>query len=510
MDDEERQQLRELVREHQGRLHVLEQQQAKQGIHAPPHVITEIADIRAEIRRLEAQLGLAAPAARELRQLRQQAFRAYIRKDWAQAMILYAQIAAADPAADDAPAKLAEARRQHRFQSDYEVVRDLRAEGDWQAVLAALDDLKRRAPDYPDRDGLRAWAERESVPARIQAGKFAEALDLLEAVLKRQPADRAAAVLTAALIENPHGPRDQRMRAGELAGRIGDPRYPVTSDEWKVTSEELRSNPATRHSSLVTSYWCFVSPSTYRIGGWEQGKESAEISLLAFWIARYPVTVAQYAPFVKAGYGAAAERWWTPEGWKWRSGVRRVQPSNWEDPNYGGTNQPVIGVSWYEAAAFCAWLNEQAGDALPPGCAVRLPTEAEWEAAAAHDAAGRRRAYPWGNAEPTPDLAIYDASGLNHPAPVGTCPAGAAACGALDMAGNVWEATASSFAVYPSKSAAEVKDFTARESDVPWRGGRWNSGSTSAYVRSGTRIRSYPNYGWSYYGFRVVVAPRSD
>ncbi|HEX9372416.1 MAG TPA: hypothetical protein VF897_15485, partial [Roseiflexaceae bacterium] len=116
MDDEERQQLRELVREHQGRLHVLEQQQAKQGIHAPPHVITEIADIRAEIRRLEAQLGLAAPAARELRQLRQQAFRAYIRKDWAQAMILYAQIAAADPAADDAPAKLAEARRQHRFQ----------------------------------------------------------------------------------------------------------------------------------------------------------------------------------------------------------------------------------------------------------------------------------------------------------------------------------------------------------------------------------------------------------
>jgi formylglycine-generating enzyme required for sulfatase activity len=78
-------------------------------------------------------------------------------------------------------------------------------------------------------------------------------------------------------------------------------------------------------------------------------------------------------------------------------------------------NQPVIDVNWYEATAFCAWLTEQPGDALPAGYALRLPTEAEWEASAAWDGRGGRRPYPWGAAEPTPELAIYDASGLRRP-----------------------------------------------------------------------------------------------
>ncbi|MCS6879936.1 MAG: SUMF1/EgtB/PvdO family nonheme iron enzyme [Oscillochloridaceae bacterium] len=76
-------------------------------------------------------------------------------------------------------------------------------------------------------------------------------------------------------------------------------------------------------------------------------------------------------------------------------------------------------------------------DALPAGHALRLPTAAEWEVAAAWDGGGGYRVYPWGDAPPTPERAIFGDSRRERPTPVGGCPAGAAACGALDMAGNV-------------------------------------------------------------------------
>ncbi len=165
----------------------------------------------------------------------------------------------------------------------------------------------------------------------------------------------------------------------------------------------------------------------------------------------------------------------------------------------------MIGVTWYEAAAFCAWLSEQLGDALPAGYVVRLPTEAEWEAAAAHNGAGQRRLYPWGAREPTPELAIYNASGLRRPAPVGCCPAGAAACGALDLAGNVWEWTASSYAGYPAQSGVLVKDVTADQLDAPVRGGSWDS----TYVRCLAQAGRHPEIGGNDRGFGWWCPPCS-
>ncbi|NCC36023.1 MAG: hypothetical protein EOM24_29010 [Chloroflexia bacterium] len=185
--------------------------------------------------------------------------------------------------------------------------------------------------------------------------------------------------------------------------------------------------------------------------------------------------------FVAEGYGAAAQRWWTPEGWQWKQERKRTEPDWWDDPDNNVANQPVIGVTWYEATAFCAWLSERLAEVLPTGYGLRLPTEAEWEVAAAYDAQRQRRPYPWGDAEPTPDLAIYDASQVGRPAPVGCCPAGAAACGAMDMVGNVWEWASSSYAGYPGEAAQGVKDFTPNDQDVPWRGGSWVWGSM--YVR---------------------------
>src|SRR6266540_452585 len=301
------------------------------------------------------------------------------------------------------------------------------------------------------------------------------------------------------------GDRDQplpiaeRLRAGFLLGDLGDPRLPLAIADWRT---ELMQR--SEQFGAPSGYWCYVRPGAYRIGGWEKRERAANITLPPFWIARFPIAVAQFAPFVEIGYRTEAERWWTVEGWRWKRD--RIELYIWNEAPYDGPNQPVIGVTWYEATAFCAWLSEQLENELPEGYVVRLPTEAEWEAAAAYDAAMARHTYPWGEDEPTPERAIYDGANLGRPAPVG-CPDGAAACGALDMVGNVWEMIVSSYRGYPEQSNAGVKDFTTDAGDVPWRGGAYYSDSTS--VRCGTRDRLNPGNWGNDDGFRVVVAPRS-
>jgi formylglycine-generating enzyme required for sulfatase activity/energy-coupling factor transporter ATP-binding protein EcfA2 len=310
-----------------------------------------------------------------------------------------------------------------------------------------------------------------------------------------------AAIVDLLAVHDPAITVTDRIAAARVLGELGDPRTPVTMDEWQATlarRNEMFGKP--------DGYWCYVKPGTYRIGGWKRSEASANITLRPYWIARYPVTVAQYRAFIDAD-GYARDEYWTLHGRTWKQKRNRTRPLAWDELRYTGANQPVIGVTWYEAAAFCSWLNAHLRAALPEEYALRLPTEAEWEVAAAYDAAGQRRAYPWGSEDPTPERAIYDASRLNAAAPVGCCPAGAAACGALDMAGNVWEVTTSRFDQYPAGSARWEKDVPPDEGDVPWRGGSWWSGST--YVRCGARGRIGPirvRYGS---GFRLVVAPHS-
>jgi len=291
----------------------------------------------------------------------------------------------------------------------------------------------------------------------------------------------------------------QRVEAGTALGELGDPRTPITPDEW--CAELARRN---EQFGVPNGYWCYVQPGTYQIGGWQEDEPSAALSLPGYWIARFPVTVAQYALFVDVGYGPDAERWWTPQGWAWKQQkLVTLLPQHWNKQPYDGRNQPVIGVTWYEAVAFCAWLSERLVDALPAGHALRLPTEAEWEAATYNR--DRRRSYPWGNEPLTPERAIYYASGRMGPAPVGCCPAGAAACGALDLVGNVWEWAASNYWAYPQRSSQEIKEFTQDYSEIPLRGGAYYNYSTS--IQHGARSEYVPGGGISN-SFRVVLVPR--
>jgi iron(II)-dependent oxidoreductase len=169
------------------------------------------------------------------------------------------------------------------------------------------------------------------------------------------------------------------------------------------------------------------------------------VDVPAFRIGRVPVTNGEWRQFIDDG-GYQQQRWWSDPGWIYRQEAGLTVPQFW---NPDGTrtrlghveeipaDEPVQHVTYFEAEAYAAWAG------------ARLPTEVEWEKAAAWDpAAGRRRRFPWGASEPTEHLANLGGDAL-RPAPVGAYPASASAYGAEQMLGDVWEWTTSPLRPWP-------------------------------------------------------------
>ena len=187
-------------------------------------------------------------------------------------------------------------------------------------------------------------------------------------------------------------------------------------------------------------------------------------------ISATPVTNAQYAAFVAA------------------TGAR--SPGHWEgtQPPAALRAHPVTYVDWHEARAFCDWAG------------VRLPTEAEWEVAAAGPAG---RPYPWGAQPPDALLAWF-----GHPddevgtRPVGEQLPGASPDGALDLAGNVWEWTSSLHRPSPYRAEDGREDPTTAGQRV-LRGGSFRSPGAE-YLRGAFRSRSHPTRRRDHIGFRVA------
>jgi formylglycine-generating enzyme required for sulfatase activity len=147
-----------------------------------------------------------------------------------------------------------------------------------------------------------------------------------------------------------------------------------------------------------------------------------------FAIGRYPVTNAQYGRFIEAA-GYTNRAWWTSEGWALREKEGWSEPRFWRDRDWNRRDCPVVGVSWYEALAFCRWLGELSGRV------ITLPTEQQWQRAAQGDDG---RQYPWGNEEPDESLCNWNRN-IDETTPVMRYPAGASPYGVMDMCGNVWE-----------------------------------------------------------------------
>jgi hypothetical protein len=212
--------------------------------------------------------------------------------------------------------------------------------------------------------------------------------------------------------------------------------------------------------------------------------------LSAFRIARYPVTNAQFEAFVGDPQGFASPGWW--EGLAERS----EEP---QQPAWSEGNCPRETVSWYEAVAFCRWLSARLGRE------VRLPHEWEWEKAA-RGSDGRE--YPWGDFYRAGFANIDETEGgagptyLARTTAVGLYPQGASPCGALDMAGNVWEWCLNEY------DKPERTDTTGEEWRVV-RGGSW--GYARGYARVSYRDVRLPGDRDGGFGFRVVcVSPISS
>jgi formylglycine-generating enzyme required for sulfatase activity len=240
-------------------------------------------------------------------------------------------------------------------------------------------------------------------------------------------------------------------------------------------------------------------------------------------LAAYPVTVAQFRPFVEQG-GYHNANWWTPDSWKRREEKKRMQPDEWENPDFALGNHPVVGVSWYEAVAWCRWLTARLPEQgrLPEDMLIRLPTEAEWEWAARGP---ERLRWPWGDDWPKDGVPCNsEEAGLGGTSAVGLFPAGRAqvidpetgltlpgerAEALYDQAGNVWEWCATRWLnEYLLPVTDEWSDDYLVGGDIRvLRGGAW--GNNSARVRGAARDGSYPGFRYDDWGFRCCAATAS-
>jgi formylglycine-generating enzyme required for sulfatase activity len=213
------------------------------------------------------------------------------------------------------------------------------------------------------------------------------------------------------------------------------------------------------------------------------------VALDSFWIDRTEVTNAQYEQCVAAG-------------------ACRPRPSRGSDTHawhYGDSaydDYPAIYVTWYQAETYCGWVRG------------RLPTEAEWEYAARGP---EGRMFPWGDEFDGTRLNYCDSNcerdwadettddGYAKTAPVGSFPAGASWCEALDMAGNVWEWVADWYAsdYYARSPSQNPTGPTSGEYRV-LHSGSW--GFDPYYVRSANRDVFIPSNTYGHIGFRCAMS----
>jgi formylglycine-generating enzyme required for sulfatase activity len=303
-----------------------------------------------------------------------------------------------------------------------------------------------------------------------------------------------------------------RIAFGRVLGLIDDPRYTrLTSDHGSALVPGLASVPARTHRIGATGTPYPLENPVH------------EVYLDGFDLARWPVTNSEYGCFIAAG-GYDDDQWWhSDNARRWRSGdgvldlianewvkkretlrrrphlpvdmlragaatlqqaVSMVKlttmddgeirdalsqtygrgptrwPAFWHDSRFNRPSCPVVGVSIYEAEAYCAWLSAVTGQTM------RLPTEYEWEAAAR--AGGQ--VFPYGDEADRYAANTFELH-VRTTTPVGVFPSGVSPIGCHDLSGNVFEWTASTYAPYPYPVGALHSDEPSAVRIC--RGGSW-------------------------------------
>ena len=266
----------------------------------------------------------------------------------------------------------------------------------------------------------------------------------------------------------------ERAEAGRRLAEIGDPRPGV----------------GLRPDGLPDILWCEVPGGKVKLGGDKDAqttRRTQEITLPTFYIAKYPVTKAQFRAFLTASDGYTSEDWWHGQ-----------LPPMPKGQQFHYANHPRDSVNWYDALAWCRWLSRKLG------YAITLPTDQQWEKAAR---GSDGRCYPWGN-DYIAGYANINETHLDHKigkyylrttTAVGIYPQADSPYGVSDLCGNIWEWLLTEF---DNPDCHDMLNHVPRT----LRGGSWESvhGFSRATFRYGHFATSRePNFG-----FRVVTTTR--
>jgi len=373
---------------------------------------------------------------------------------------------------------------------------------------------------------------------------------------------------------DPEADLRDRIACGLAVGELGDPRFERRVGPYgEYLMPPLVEIPGGVYpiGEDEAIEWAYAQGDETRTDTAHMPRHDVEIAPLA--IGQFPVTNAEWRCFIESG-GYEDKRWWETEdaqawrrgelanegakfnnrGWRkrfqenphmfeqmieegripseevvkrWRGWMllddanfeatldafwkakRVTEPAFWHDERLNGASQPVVGVCWYEVRAYCSWMTVQTG------MAFRLPTEAEWEAAAR---GVRGRLYAYGDAfDVTKGNTIE--THMRGTTPVGVFFEGDTPEGVNDMAGNVGQWTSSGWGdrsdnedvpqftyPYDPNDGREAYDASPRCARV-WRGGSWNNVRVNA--RAAYRYDSNPDGGLVNVGFRVVMTAPS-
>ena len=352
-----------------------------------------------------------------------------------------------------------------------------------------------------------------------------------------------------ARLEDPQADLRARIAAAEALGELGDPRFERHQGPFGLyLLPPLAPVPGGTYNIGDDD------------GRFDDEKPARPVPLKGFEMGLFPVTNAEYALFINAGGYDESDWWETDAALAWLHGesssdgqkavtydlkeqlqtisdesLRSLdtltseqieyylwlkhaaadeldtqlakwypqgeiydQPEFWRDSRFHHPAQPVVGLTWFEARAYCAWLSAQTGDRYT------LPSEAEWEAAA-RSKDGREYAYGQ----------IFDAARCNtfethmrRTTPVSVFPGGRTPdTGIYDLSGNIWEWTSSIYKPYPYIPGDDREMPEDAEARRVLRGGSWGSSQYSA--RAAARDGAHPSYRGNSLGFRVVRRPPS-
>jgi ergothioneine biosynthesis protein EgtB len=289
-------------------------------------------------------------------------------------------------------------------------------------------------------------------------------------------------------------------------------RFPDPSDNYQplIISEPSKASEITiRSSSKMVDIPGGIFELGYNGSGFCYDNELPEhkVYLQPFKMGVAPVTNGEYMEFIEER-GYEDYRYWLADGWelvkeeKWNAPLYWVQEGRggnvtWKKKDFRGLNevdpdQPVVNVSYYEADAYARWAGK------------RLPTEAEWEKAAAwNEDLHRKTVYPWGDQRPTPKHANLLESNLWGPSKVGSYSNGKSYYGCHQMMGDVWEWTSSEYVLYPgfkSKFSEYTDKWTINQKVL--RGGCF--ATPTAQIHNSYRNYFKPHERILFAGFRCA------